>query len=100
MQSPRVSVVMPVYNVPQEFLHEAIESILSQSYAEFEFIIVDDCSDDVLLPILANYNDGRIKYLRNTANVGIAASLNRGISEARGEFIARMDADDISDLER
>ena len=96
-QKPKVSVLMPTYNTG-EFLGEAIESILSQSFEDFEFIIVDDGSTDDSYRILAEYakKDERIRIIKNDQNKGIVYSLNRGLRECRGEYVARMDADDIA----
>jgi hypothetical protein len=93
---PTVSVVMSVYN-GQAFLAEAIESILSQTYRDYEFVIIDDGSTDNTPDILAEYasRDARIRIHRH-ANKGRAESLNIGVSVAKGEYIARMDADDIA----
>lgn len=91
-----VSVIMSNYNTPEEYLRAAIESILNQTYQKFEFIIIDDCSTDNSLQIIESYSDKRIKIIRNEQNLGITKSLNRGLSIANGEFVARMDADDIS----
>ena len=94
---PRISVAMGVYN-GEKFISEAIESILNQTYADFEFIICDDGSEDHSVDIIKRYMklDKRIVLLQNEKNLGLAASLNRCILVAKGEFIARMDADDIS----
>jgi len=86
---------MPVYN-DAPFLNEAIDSILNQTYTDFEFIIVNDGSTDTSGEIIKSYNDPRIKYIENTNNMGIAFSLNRGIENARGEYIARMDGNDVA----
>lgn len=93
---PPVSVVMSVYN-GQRFLREAITGLLDQSLGDFEFIIVDDGSTDESSAILAEYarKDGRIKLYRQE-NQGLIASLNKGCSIAKGKYIARMDADDVS----
>lgn len=98
---PHVSVVMGVYN-GERFLGEAVESILNQTFTDFEFIIVDDGSTDDAWQILTAYaaRDDRIRLLRNKANRGVAYSANKGIACARSEYIARMDADDISHPER
>ncbi len=96
---PKISVVMPVYNTKEEWLREAIESILNQSYKDFEFIIIDDGSDKSIEPIVNSYNDDRIVFIRQN-NQGIARSLNSGFKIAKGEYIARMDSDDISMPER
>lgn len=86
---------MPVYNA-EKYLREAIESILQQTFTDFEFLIIDDGSTDASAAIIKLFSDPRIVYLKNEFNLGLAASLNKGLELARGEFIARMDADDIS----
>ncbi len=96
---PKVSVVMPVYN-GEKYLREAIDSILNQTFSDFEFIIINDCSADSTEQIIMSYTDDRIVYVKNEKNMGVAESLNRGIDLAKGEYIARMDADDISLPER
>ena len=96
---PKVSVLMPVYNA-EKYLKEAIESILNQTFQDFEFLIIDDCSTDRSRDIIREYSDKRIKLLCNSSNIGVAATLNKGIKAAKGELIARMDADDISAKER
>lgn len=96
---PKISVVMPVYNTKEEWLREAIESILNQSYKDFEFIIIDDGSDKPIESIVNSYNDTRIVLIRQE-NQGIAKSLNYGFKISKGEYIARMDSDDISMPER
>lgn len=93
--SPRVSVAMSVYN-GAAYLHEAIESILAQTFSDFEFIIIDDASTDETSTIIKSYDDSRIVLLHNENNEGLALSLNRAIDVARGTYLARMDADDIS----
>ncbi len=90
-----ISVIMPVYN-GEKYLREAIDSILSQTYSDFEFIIINDCSTDSTEEIILSYSDNRIVYIKNEKNMGVAATLNRGLDIAKGEYIARMDADDIS----
>lgn len=96
--TPRLSVVMGVLNGAR-FLDEAVESVLSQDYRHFEFIIVDDGSTDRTPELLARWaaRDPRIVLLRNEVNIGHSASLNRGMRQARGEWIARQDADDVSE---
>lgn len=95
MVGPRVTVLMPVYN-GERFLREAINSILEQSFRHFEFMIIDDGSTDRSAEIIASYRDPRIRFIRNNQNIGISATLNKGIALASCELIARMDADDIS----
>lgn len=92
---PRISVIMPVYNA-EKYLREAIDSILVQSYTDFELIVINDCSTDGTEKIVLSYQDPRIVYVKNEKNLGVAETLNRGLHVARGEYIARMDADDRS----
>jgi len=94
-----VSVVMPVYN-NEKYVSEAIESILNQSYANFEFIIIDDCSTDRTSKIISRFKDKRIRYYKNERNLGCTKSLNRALKLANGEVIARMDSDDYCDKDR
>ncbi len=94
MSNPLVSVVLSVYN-GEKYLDEAIESILNQSYENFEFIIIDDGSSDKSLEIIRSYDDKRIVVI-SRENRGLVSSLNEGIEIAKGRYIARMDADDIS----
>jgi glycosyltransferase involved in cell wall biosynthesis len=91
----KVSVLMPVYNA-EKYVRVAIESILDQTFRDFEFIIIDDGSTDSSADIIRSYHDPRILFLENSANVGIVVSLNTGLAMAQGDYIARMDADDIS----
>jgi len=88
---------MSVFN-GERYLAEAVESIINQSFRDFEFIIIDDGSEDNTWKILSEYGvrDRRIVLHRNEENIGLTRSLNLGLSLARGEYIARMDADDIS----
>lgn len=86
---------MPVYNVAP-YLREAMDSILNQTYNDFEFIVLNDCSPDNSEEILDSYSDSRIVRYSGEKNVGFANILNVGIGMAKGEFIARMDSDDIS----
>lgn len=94
---PKISVLMSVYNaIP--YLEESVESVLNQSFTNFEFIIIDDCSTDNSWEILRKYaeKDARIKLHKNQENLGLTKSLNKGLNLATGEYIARQDADDIS----
>lgn len=97
MTPPRVTVLMPVYNTAA-YLREAVESILGQTFADFEFIAVDDGSTDGSVAVLEEYAaiDGRLRVIVNDRNHGIVYTLNRGLDAASGEFIARMDSDDIA----
>ena len=94
---PRVTVLMAVHN-GERYLREAVDSILTQSFSDFEFLIIDDGSTDGSAGILSDYSsrDKRLRVVKNADNIGLAASLNRGVGLARGAYIARMDADDIS----
>lgn len=92
---PKVTVMMPVYNGAR-YLHEAIISILEQSFTDFELLIIDDGSTDNSVEIVNSFSDPRIRQVYNDQNIGVSRTLNKGIDLARGEFIARMDADDIS----
>ena len=89
-----ISVVLPVYNCP-EYVGQAIESILAQTFSEYELLIIDDGSTDETPSVLARYKDHRLR-LFTQSNRGLAATLNRGIELARGQYIARQDQDDIS----
>lgn len=97
MTPPRLTVFIPVYN-GERFLDEAIESVLSQDFHDFELLIVDDASVDATPSILARWagKDRRIVVLRNLVNRGAAATANAGLAAARGEYLARQDADDVS----
>ena len=95
---PKVSVIMSVYN-GEKYLREAIDSILNQTFTDFEFIIINDGSTDHTKQILESYSDPRIR-LFHQKNIGLTKSLNIGLKIAEGEYIARMDADDISLPER
>jgi glycosyltransferase involved in cell wall biosynthesis len=86
---------MPVYNTAK-YLNEAIDSILNQTYKDFEFIIIDDCSTDGSLDIIKTYSDDRIILIENETNKGYVYGLNYALSFAKGKYIARMDSDDIS----
>ena len=98
-KQPLVSVIMSVYNEKESWLIESIESMLNQSYRSLEFIIILDNPDNKKLEnIIENYSsrDSRIRYFKNGENLGLVRSLNKALSHVEGDFIARMDADDIS----
>lgn len=97
--TPLISVIMPVYN-GEAFLKEAIESILNQDFTNFEFIIINDGSTDRSEQIILSYADPRIRYVKNETNIRLIKTLNKGIDLAKGKYIARMDADDISTKDR
>lgn len=96
---PRVTVLMPVYN-GEKHLREALESILCQTFKDFEFLVVDDGSTDRSVEIIKSYQDPRIRLMHNGTNHGLIYSLNEGMALATGEYVARMDCDDISLPER
>lgn len=96
---PVVSVVMSVYN-GENYLREAIDSVLNQIFYDFEFIIINDGSSDKSLSIIQSYQDKRIFLIDNSENKGLIFSLNKGLEIAKGKYIARMDADDICLPER
>ena len=91
----KISVIMPVYNTKEEFLREAIESILNQTFSDFEFIIVNDGSTNNAEEVILSYKDDRIVYIKQE-NQGVSIASNNGIERANGEYIARMDSDDVS----
>jgi glycosyltransferase involved in cell wall biosynthesis len=91
--TPRVTVLVPVYR-GADIVGGAIESVLAQTYEEFELLLVDDCSPDDSVSVIEVFDDPRIRLLRNEQNLGQIGSLNRGLREARGEYIARLDQDD------
>lgn len=93
--SPLVSILMPVYNTAP-YLKEAMDSILSQTFKDFELIVLNDCSPDNADEILDTYNDTRIVRYKGERNMGLSNVLNAGMDMARGKYIARMDSDDIS----
>lgn len=97
---PKISVIMPVYNTQESFLREAIESILNQTYCDFEFLIIDDGSVNNAADVIHSYNDDRIKYIKNEKNLGIIKTLNKGLELMQGEYIARIDSDDVALAER
>lgn len=92
---PLVTVLMPVYNGAR-FLREAVESILKQTFADFEFLIINDGSTDNSVGIIKSYNDSRIRLIHNGERRGVTFSLNKGVKFAEGTYLARMDTDDIS----
>ena len=94
---PRVSVLMPVYNTREDHLRGAIESILNQTFSDFEFLILNDAStDENVERVVKSYHDARIKYAVNEKNLGISRTRNRLLEMARGEYLAVVDHDDVS----
>lgn len=94
-QAPKISVIMSVYN-GMPYLPKAVQSILNQTYKNFEFIIVDDTSVDNTWNYLKNLKDKRVRLIKNKKNLGLAKSLNIALQQTQGDYVARMDADDIS----
>src|SRR3972149_6665359 len=94
MAHSRVTVLMAVYNgLP--YLRQAIESVLTQSFTSFELLVVDDASSDGSVACVRSFNDPRVRLVCNERNLRQTASLNRGLELARGEYIARLDQDDL-----
>lgn len=91
--TPKISCIMPAYNAGR-FLRVAIDSILNQTYKDFELIIINDGSTDNTEEIILSYDDPRIVYIKNEQNLKLIKTLNKGIDAAKGEFISRMDSDD------
>jgi glycosyltransferase involved in cell wall biosynthesis len=95
MPSPLISVIMPVYNA-ELFITEAIQSVLNQTFSDFEFLIYNDGSTDKTHEIIISFKDERIIYKKLETNGGYLNLLNDGLIAAKGKYIARMDADDNS----
>lgn len=102
MESPKVSIIMGIYNIPKKQLCAAIDSIISQTFKDWEFIICDDGVTDEIRELLKLYRkrDSRIVLIKNRRNLGLAQSLNHCLKYVKGDYIARMDADDISHEKR
>jgi glycosyltransferase involved in cell wall biosynthesis len=97
--SPQVTVIMPAYNA-EKYIGEAIKSILNQTFQDFEFIIFNDGSTDNTEDIIFSYTDLRVIYVKNEENLKLPKTLNKGIALARGQYIARMDSDDVALVHR
>jgi len=97
---PKISVLMPVYNTKEEYLRESIESILNQTFTDFELVIVDDGSKNDIEKIVSSYNDSRIRFYKNEENYGVSKTRNKLMDLSTGEYIAFQDSDDISLPER
>ena len=93
-----VSIIMPSWNT-ERFIAETIQSVIDQTYQNWELLIVDDCSTDNTDEVVASFKDDRIKYFHNEKNSGAALTRNRAMREARGEWIAFLDVDDILSLD-
>lgn len=95
-KSPQVSVLMPIYKTPEKYLQEAVESILNQTFTDFELLILDDCPEQPCEDIIKSYKDERIKYIKNPHNIGISAARNALIDMAQGKYLAILDHDDVA----
>jgi hypothetical protein len=93
--APRVTVLLPVFN-GEAYLRESMDSILGQTWRDLELLVIDDGSRDGSAAIAASYEDARVRLHRNAQNLGVVATLNEGLELARGEYLARMDADDVA----
>ncbi len=89
-----VSVITPLYNA-KKYIGKTIESVLNQTYTNWEMVVVDDCSTDESVSIVQQYGDARIRLIRNEQNLGVAATRNVALKEARGQYVAFLDSDDI-----
>lgn len=96
---PKITVLMPVYN-GEKHISEAVESVLTQNFNDYELLVINDASTDNTLKLIKKFEDPRIKIVNNTENIGLTKSLNKGLKFAIGEYIARLDADDISFRQR
>ncbi len=94
-QTPLISIVLPVYN-GENYLAQAIQSLLNQSFTDFELIVINDCSTDATEEVIRSFSDPRIVYAKNERNMHLIYSLNKGLDLAKGKYIARMDHDDIA----
>ncbi len=92
---PKVSVLMPIYKTKPEYLKETIDSVLSQTFTDFEFLMLDDCPTDDRADIVNAYKDARITYIKNERNLGITPSRNKLMQLAKGEYFAVLDHDDV-----
>ena len=97
---PQVSVLTPIYNTHAEYLRECIDSVLAQTFSDFEFIILDNASDAYVAELVASYDDPRIRYFRVDENIGPAGGRNFCIARARGKYLAILDSDDVALPER
>src|SRR5436190_20057932 len=98
-QPPAITVLMPVFNAAA-FVREAIQSVLRQTQADLELLIIDDASTDGSSAIIRSFSDPRVRVITHQRNLGLVASLNDGLDQARGRYVARMDADDVMHPQR
>lgn len=97
--NPQISVITTTYNAAK-YIRESINSILAQTFTDFEFIIIDDASTDNTPDVVKNFTDKRIIFIQNKENIGAYASANKGLEIAKGKYVARLDADDVADKDR
>ncbi len=99
MKKELISIIVPVYNA-EKFISETINTVLKQTYKNWELILINDCSKDNSIKIIKTYKDDRIKLVNNDKNCGAALTRNNGIKEAKGRYICFLDADDLWDKEK
>lgn len=99
MNRPVISVILPAYNA-ERFISDSLDSIINQSFENFEILVLNDGSTDNTKDIILSKKDSRIRYFEHKSNLGIIKSLNKGLYLSKGDFIARMDADDLSEIRR
>lgn len=99
MRDPKVTIFMAVYN-GEKYIRQAIDSALEQSFRDFELLVIDDGSTDNSMAIVKAYSDKRIRVLQNETNLGLFLTRNKGVQEARGQYFATLDCDDIAPAER
>ena len=92
-ETPMISIIVPLYNA-EKFIWETVQSVINQTYKDFELLLVDDCSTDRSLAAVEVINDPRVRVIRQEHNAGAYAARNRGLKEAKGRYIAFLDADD------
>jgi len=100
MNTPDISVLIPIYNTKESELRLSIESILNQTFKNYELILINDGSTNNVEDVILSYSDDRIRYLKNEKNIRLIDTLNRGISISKGKYIARLDADDFCTPDR
>lgn len=94
MTRPRVSIVIPAFNA-EKYINQAIQSVLDQSYSDFELVVIDDGSNDATWDVISSFNDSRVRKYRHALNMGVCHARNTGLLSARGEWITFLDADDL-----
>jgi glycosyltransferase involved in cell wall biosynthesis len=95
MSQPEISIILPAYNA-EKYIAETISSLLSQTFENFELLILDDGSTDNTIAVIKNFNDSRIQLIENAQNLGLIRTLNKAAALCKGRYTARMDADDIA----